>query len=99
MCPHAGGVGLCEYTQHLSWIDYVRISGRQNVLEYVDHLHEHFHYPVKVEQGGYRYDQVHMKGDAPTEVGYSIEMKEESLAKFSFPDGPVWTNKIRPAAK
>jgi L-fuconate dehydratase len=83
VCPHAGGVGLCEYAQHVSMFDYVAVSGSQEgrVCEFVDHLHEHFVDPVRVERGRYR---------APAAPGYSIEMKPESLAEFAFPDGPVW---------
>jgi L-fuconate dehydratase len=83
VCPHAGGVGLCEYAQHVSMFDYVAVSGSQEgrVCEFVDHLHEHFVDPVRVERGRYR---------APAAPGYSIEMKPESLAEFAFPGGPVW---------
>lgn len=72
VCPHAGGVGLCEYVQHLALIDYICVSGslKDRVLEYVDHLHEHFVDPVVMRNGNY------MPPDAP---GYSIEMKPESL--------------------
>lgn len=72
VCPHAGGVGLCEYVQHLALIDYVCVSGslEDRVLEYVDHLHEHFVDPVVMRDGNY------MPPEAP---GYSIEMKPESL--------------------
>ena len=72
VCPHAGGVGLCEYVQHLALIDYICVSGslEDRVLEYVDHLHEHFVDPVVMRDGNY------MPPDAP---GYSIEMKPESL--------------------
>lgn len=83
VCPHAGGVGLCEYVQHLSIIDYICISGslENRVLEYVDHLHEHFHDPVVMKNGRY------MPPQAP---GYSISMKSESLAQHRFPEGAVW---------
>jgi L-fuconate dehydratase len=83
VCPHAGGVGLCEYAQHVSMFDYVAVAGSQDgrVCEFVDHLHEHFVDPVRVERGRYR---------APEAPGYSIEMKAESLAEFAFPHGPVW---------
>ncbi|KAL8788055.1 MAG: hypothetical protein Q9195_007469 [Heterodermia aff. obscurata] len=77
--PHSGGVGLPEYTQHLSTIDYVRVSGKKSLLEYVDHLHEHFLHPAAVEGGYYR---------TPGEAGYSVEMKEESMRRFEFPGGP-----------
>jgi len=83
VCPHAGGVGLCEYVQHLSMIDFVCISGttEDRVTEYVDHLHEHFVHPVKIENGRYV---------APSAPGYSIEIKEESREAFLFPTGNVW---------
>jgi len=76
-------VGLCEYVQHLSIIDYICISGslENRVLEYVDHLHEHFHDPVVMKNGRY------MPPQAP---GYSISMKSESLAQHRFPEGAVW---------
>jgi L-fuconate dehydratase len=83
VCPHAGGVGLCEYVQHLAIFDYLRVgtalSGR--MVEYVDHLHEHFTDPVTVVGGRYR---------LPTAPGYSVQMKPESVAEFSFPAGPAW---------
>jgi L-fuconate dehydratase len=83
VCPHAGGVGLCEYVQHLAMIDYVCISGtfENRVLEYVDHLHEHFLDPVVVRQGHYM---------PPRRPGYSIEMKPQSLDAHAFPQGAVW---------
>ena len=81
--PHSGGVGLPEYTQHLSTIDYVVVSGKKSVLEYVDHLHEHFFHPSIVKDGHYL---------TPTEPGYSVEMKPESLDRFEFPgrEGVSW---------
>ncbi|MCB1022115.1 MAG: L-fuconate dehydratase [Acidobacteria bacterium] len=77
VCPHAGGVGLCEYVQHLSLIDYICISGthEDRVVEYVDHLHEHFKNPVVMREGKYV---------PPTAPGYSIEMFEDSLDKYEF---------------
>ncbi len=77
VCPHAGGVGLCEYVQHLSMIDYVAISGTREgrVAEYVDHLHEHFVDPCIVRDAAYQ---------APMRPGYSIEMKPESIARYRF---------------
>ncbi|MDZ7690772.1 MAG: L-fuconate dehydratase [Balneolaceae bacterium] len=83
VCPHAGGVGLCEYVQHLSMIDYVAISGSKEgrVTEYVDHLHEHFLDPVVIQNGHYM---------APEKPGFSIEMKPESLKEYSYPDGRIW---------
>jgi len=84
VCPHAGGVGLCEYVQHLALFDYIAVSGslEGRVVEYIDHLHEHFVDPVVVESGRYR---------VPEAAGYSIEIKPASLAEYAFPDGPVWT--------
>ena len=83
VCPHAGGVGLCEYVQHLAMIDYVCVSAslEDRVVEFVDHLHEHFIDPCVVRNGRYR---------APRAPGYSIAIKPESLREFSFPDGPAW---------
>ena len=83
VCPHAGGVGLCELVQHLSIFDYVAVSGslENRVTEYVDHLHEHFVDPCIVDNGAYR---------LPGAPGYSAEMHEASLAEFRFPDGAYW---------
>ncbi|KAH7312201.1 L-galactonate dehydratase [Stachybotrys elegans] len=84
--PHSGGVGLPEYTQHLSTIDYVVVSGQRSVLEYVDHLHEHFFHPSVIKDGYYT---------TPTDPGYSVELKPESMDKFSFPGEPGvswWTS-------
>jgi L-fuconate dehydratase len=83
VCPHAGGVGLCEYVQHLSVFDYLRVgcSLEGRMVEYVDHLHEHFVDPIRVDRGRYR---------LPTAPGYSIEMKPSSIERYSFPDGPAW---------
>lgn len=80
VCPHAGGVGLCEYVQHLSIFDYVCVSASltDRVLEYVDHLHEHFETPVRMRAGHYM---------PPEEPGYSITMKAESRAAHQWPDG------------
>ena len=83
VCPHAGGVGLCEYVQHLAMIDYVCISGtfESRVLEYVDHLHEHFLDPVVMKNGRYM---------PPKLPGYSIEMKPASLDRYEYPNGAEW---------
>ncbi|WP_413043785.1 L-fuconate dehydratase [Pseudomonas sp. YJ42] len=83
VCPHGGGVGLCEYIQHLSMFDYIAVSGslEGRVLEYVDHLHEHFVDPVRVERGHYR---------VPTAAGSSITMHAASLAEHLFPTGAAW---------
>ncbi|MBI1357466.1 MAG: fuconate dehydratase [Acidobacteria bacterium] len=77
VCPHAGGVGLCEYVQHLSLIDYICVSGslEDRIVEYVDHLHEHFRYPVVMKGGRYM---------PPTAPGYSIEMFPASLEEYEF---------------
>jgi L-fuconate dehydratase len=85
VCPHAGGVGLCEYVQHLSIFDYIAVSGslEDRVIEYVDHLHEHFEQPVVIHNGRYM---------PPTAPGYSITMKPTSLAEYEFPNGTAWTN-------
>jgi L-fuconate dehydratase len=83
VCPHAGGVGLCEYVQHLAIYDYVALdpSLEGRWCEYVDHLHEHFVHPVRVVNARYR---------APLDPGYSIEMKEASLAAHEYPGGEAW---------
>ncbi|MBB6373914.1 L-fuconate dehydratase [Pseudonocardia eucalypti] len=84
VCPHAGGVGLCELVQHLSMFDFVAVSGSMTdrVVEYVDHLHEHFVDPVRMDGGRYT---------VPTAPGYSARIKAETLAEYRFPDGPVWS--------
>jgi L-fuconate dehydratase len=83
VCPHAGGVGLCEVVQHLAMFDYLAVSGttEDRVIEYVDHLHEHFADPVRVRGGHYL---------APTAPGMSGEIRPESLAEYAYPDGPAW---------
>ncbi|MEV4620362.1 L-fuconate dehydratase [Asanoa sp. NPDC049573] len=84
VCPHAGGVGLCELVQHLSLFDYVAVSRSMDnrVIEYVDHLHEHFLDPVQIRAGRYL---------APQAPGFSSTMRPESRARFAFPDGPAWS--------
>jgi L-fuconate dehydratase len=86
VCPHAGGVGLCELVQHLSVIDYVCVSGslEGRMIEYVDHLHEHFLDPVVIRDGAYT---------VPTRPGYSAEMRLESLDRYRYPDGAEWTSR------
>ena len=81
--PHAGGVGLCEYVQHLSVFDYVCVSAtlEDRLTEYADHLHEHFVDPLVMKNGRYM---------PPRAPGYSITMKPESLATFEFPNGSAW---------
>ena len=83
VCPHAGGVGLCEYVQHLAFFDYIAVSGslENRIVEWVDHLHEHFAEPAIVRNGRYI---------APLAPGYSIEMLPSSLDEYEFPNGPVW---------
>ena len=83
VCPHAGGVGLCEYVQHLSLFDYIAVSGslENRRVEFVDHLHEHFVDPVVIRNGRYI---------PPTRPGYSIEMKPESQKRYGFPNGAEW---------
>ena len=83
VCPHAGGVGLCEYVQHISIFDYVAVGGslENRLCEYVDHLHEHFVDPCVVRNARYV---------APMSPGYSITMKPESLDAYEFPAGRVW---------
>jgi L-fuconate dehydratase len=85
--PHAGGVGLCELVQHLAMADYVAISGSKDdrAIEFVDHLHEHFLDPVRVEAGRYR---------APGKPGFSAEMNLQSIRDHLFPSGPVWRVQI-----
>jgi L-fuconate dehydratase len=89
ICPHAGGVGLCEYAQHVSMFDYVAVGATldDRVCEFVDHLHEHFVDPVRVVGGRYL---------APTTPGYSIEIRPESLSEFAFPNGKSWWNEEVP---
>ena len=84
VCPHAGGVGLCEYVQHLALIDYIYVSAslENRIIEYVDHLHEHFVDPVVIKNSRYM---------PPTAPGYSITMRPESLDRYEFPNGPIWS--------
>ncbi|WP_427892287.1 L-fuconate dehydratase [Kribbella sp. GL6] len=91
VCPHAGGVGLCELVQHLAIFDYVAVSGSLDgrVTEYVDHLHEHFVDPCVVRNGAYV---------LPTAPGYSAEMYRQSLETYRFPDGSYWTARAAAAA-
>jgi L-fuconate dehydratase len=88
VCPHAGGLGLCEMVQHLAMFDYVAVSGtsEDRVIEYVDHLHEHFTDPVRVRQGRYL---------APAAPGLSAELRPESIAAHTFPEGAVWKRKVQ----
>ncbi len=81
--PHAGGVGRCEYVQHLAIFDYIAVTGslEDRVVEYVDHLHEHFEAPAIVQDDRYV---------APSAPGYSITMRPESLRRFAYPSGEAW---------
>jgi L-fuconate dehydratase len=83
VCPHAGGVGLCEYVQHLSMFDYIAVSGTMDgrVTEFVDHLHEHFEERVVIRRARYM---------PPAGPGYSITIKPESRRQYRYPDGPAW---------
>jgi L-fuconate dehydratase len=83
VCPHAGGVGLCELVQHLSMFDYVAVSGSREdrVIEYVDHLHEHFADPVRLRGTAYL---------PPTTPGYSAEILASTREAYAFPHGAVW---------
>jgi L-fuconate dehydratase len=87
VCPHAGGVGLCEYVQHMSMIDYIMISGEigERVIEYVDHLHEHFVDPCIVRDGAYR---------VPAAPGFSVRMKPESVRAYEYPHGAEWHTRL-----
>ncbi|MCA8971551.1 MAG: L-fuconate dehydratase [Planctomycetes bacterium] len=87
VCPHAGGVGLCEYVNHLVFIDALYVAGETEgrVAEYVDHLHEHFIDPCVVSDAHYM---------APTAPGYSITMKRESLDAYRYPDGAIWRRRV-----
>lgn len=83
VCPHAGGVGLCEYVQHLSIFDYIAVSAslEDRVVEYVNHLHEHFIHPVTISDARYM---------PPATPGFSIQMKPESLDRYEYPNGEAW---------
>lgn len=83
ICPHGGGVGLCEYTQHISLFDYIAVSGSLDgrILEYVDHLHEHFVDPVRIRQGRYQ---------VPEAPGYSITLHDDALERHQYPNGAAW---------
>ncbi|HEY1848982.1 MAG TPA: L-fuconate dehydratase [Opitutaceae bacterium] len=90
VCPHAGGVGLCEYVQHESIFDFICVSGTRDgrMCEYVDHLHEHFKHPCVIKDGSYR---------VPKAPGTSITMKAESLRSHAYPRGKVWKNLLSKA--
>ncbi|MBW2396308.1 MAG: fuconate dehydratase [Deltaproteobacteria bacterium] len=88
VCPHAGGVGLCEHVQHFSAFDYICVSGslENRITEYADHLHEHFVHPVQMKGGRYC---------LPQAVGLGVEFRPESIEQFSFPDGVLWRERSR----
>jgi L-fuconate dehydratase len=83
VCPHAGGVGLCEYVQHISFFDAAAVasSAEGRMIEHAAHLHEHFVDPSRIRAGRYL---------APEQPGYSVEMKAASRAEYSFPNGSAW---------
>ncbi|HGP3620245.1 TPA: enolase C-terminal domain-like protein [Yersinia enterocolitica] len=83
VCPHGGGVDLCQYSQNIVLFDYIAVSASldKRVLEYVDHLHENFIEPITINRGRYM---------PPKFPGYSVTMKEESLARFEYPQGEEW---------
>eukprot|EP00095_Tigriopus_kingsejongensis_P005983 maker-scaffold48_size466083-snap-gene-3.32 protein:Tk05983 transcript:maker-scaffold48_size466083-snap-gene-3.32-mRNA-1 annotation:"mitochondrial enolase superfamily member 1" len=87
VCPHAGGVGLCEMVQHLQVFDYVVLSGTidNRLIEFIDHLHEHFQYPPKLGRARYF---------PPTDFGYSTEMKYQSIRDYEYPEGSAWKKLI-----
>ena len=83
VCPHGGGVGLCQYSQNIVLFDYIAVSAslEKRVLEYVDHLHENFLEPIVIRRGRYM---------PPQQPGYSVTMKQSSLEHFEYPNGPEW---------
>jgi L-fuconate dehydratase len=89
VCPHAGGVGLCEMVQHLAMFDFLAVSATTDgrMIEYVDHLHEHFVDPARIVAGRYV---------APQGPGAGAQIHPSSIAEFSFPDGPQWTTSLVP---
>jgi L-fuconate dehydratase len=90
VCPHAGGVGLCEMVQHLAMFDYLAVSGTTEgrMIEYVDHLHEHFVEPAMIENGSYV---------APRGPGTGSRIHPSSVAEYLYPDGPQWAAARVPA--
>ena len=92
VCPHAGGVGLCEYAQHYSMIDYVTVSGawERRWTEHAGALHEHFETPIQMVNGRYR---------APLEPGFSVRMKPGSISRYRYPDGHYWAETLTSKAR
>jgi len=88
VCPHAGGVGLCEMVQHLQVWDYISLSAEldNRMVEYVDHLHEHFTAPPVIKNAHYV---------APKAPGYSTEIKEKSIEMYEFPHGSYWAAELK----
>ena len=88
VCPHAGGVGLCEMVQHMAMFDAVAVTGHHSkrIVEYVDHLHNHFVVPTNVVNGFYI---------APTEPGAGAEMFQASIDEYLFPTGTYWKNAVK----
>lgn len=88
VCPHAGGVGLCELVQHLAAWDYISLSGSfdKRMVEYVEHLHQHFETPVTIRKGRYM---------LPLQLGYSTKMKDKTISDYQYPDGNVWKEMFR----
>jgi L-fuconate dehydratase len=88
VCPHAGGVGLCEMVQHMAMFDAVAVTGHHSkrIVEYVDHLHNHFVVPTNVVNGYYI---------APTEPGAGAEMFQASIDEFLFPTGTYWKGALK----
>ncbi len=86
VCPHAGGIGLCQHVQHFSMFDYLRVSGRNDdrMIEYAGHLHEHFVTALDVHDGRYW---------APTDAGFNLELKADSVRDYEFPTGAVWRDR------
>ncbi len=91
VCPHAGGIGLCEHVQHFSMFDYVAVSGSldDRMIEYADHLHEHHVQRLDVHDGRYW---------APTGPGFGVELEPESIATYAFPDGTYWAERLEGSA-
>jgi L-fuconate dehydratase len=85
VCPHAGGVGLCEMVQHVAMFDFVAVGGKHpdRVVEFVDHLHEHFVVPTDIQNAHYM---------PPLKAGAGAEMFEKSISDFTFPTGKEWVN-------
>lgn len=88
VCPHAGGVGLCEMVQHLQMWDFICLSAstENRVIEYIDQQHEHFEHPIHIQNACYM---------PPTNPGYSTKFNEDSIKNYSYPNGEKWKNKYK----